>query len=38
MQSIGKELNRDIRREEVRKKKTRVEEKLQELQAKMDTD
>jgi len=30
-QAIGKELNRDIRREEVTRKKSRVEEKLAEL-------
>jgi hypothetical protein len=36
VKSIGKELNRDIRREEVTRKKTRVEEKLAELQAKID--
>ena len=34
-QKIGKELNRDIRREELTRKKTRVEEKLAELQAKV---
>lgn len=38
VQSVGKQLNRDIRREEVMKKKTRVEEKLAELQASMQTD
>ncbi|GAB5034475.1 Hypothetical protein NocV09_01900950 [Nannochloropsis oceanica] len=36
VKSIGKELNRDIRREEMTRKKTRVEEKLAELQAKID--
>lgn len=36
VKSIGKELNRDIRREEVTRKKSRVEEKLAELQAKID--
>jgi hypothetical protein len=36
-QNIGKELNRDIRREQLTRKKSRVEEKLVELRAKMDT-
>lgn len=35
-QATGKELNRDIRREELTRKKSRVEEKLAELRAKMD--
>ncbi len=36
IKAIGKELNRDIRREEVTRKKSRVEEKLAALQAKME--
>lgn len=35
-QAIGKQLNRDIRREEVTRKKSRVEEKLAELSKKME--
>ena len=35
-QATGKELNREIRREELTRKKSRVEEKLAELKAKMD--
>ena len=33
---IGKEMNRDMRREELSRKKSRVEEKLAELQAKVE--